>query len=454
MTMKIGLLAMSGIRAHDPRLLEMGLTLPGFVERSKTVASLPSLGLLYLAAVTPAGHRVRYYEAERDGAEPAEVYACDLVAIGTFSAQVFEAYAVADRLRAAGVKVALGGLHVSALPDEAAQHADYVIVGEGENVWPVVVAEAERSGFVRSGSARIFRARDYPPVDVKQLPVPRFDLLDDRPYNRFTVQTSRGCPWRCDFCASTVMLSERYRKRPVEHVVRDIRAIMRLRERPFIEFADDNTFVDKEWGKELCRQLIPLGIRWFTETDISVAEDQELQELMRDAGCRQVLIGLESPGPVGLGGIETRADMKAQWVDRYAERIESIQSHGVTVNGCFILGLDGHTTDVFRQVLDFSIEHRLYDVQITVLTAFPGTPLYARLKSENRLIEDRRWDLCTLFDVNYLPSDMTPQQLREGMYWLSERLYSAETTERRRKGFFRGVRRRGGRLGAHVTDRA
>src|SRR5688500_719659 len=169
--MNIGLLAMSGIRAHDPVLLKLGLTLPGFVERSKTIAQLPSLGLLYLAACTPAGHEVRYFEAERDGGEPAEVYACDLVAISTFSAQIFEAYAIADRLRAAGVRVALGGLHVSVLPDEAARHADYVIVGEGENVWPAVVraavgeSEEGRWRMEDGGVAgRIFNAKDYPPV--------------------------------------------------------------------------------------------------------------------------------------------------------------------------------------------------------------------------------------------------------------------------------------------------
>jgi radical SAM superfamily enzyme YgiQ (UPF0313 family) len=446
--MKIGLLAMSGIRAHDPVLLKLGLTLPGFVERSKTVAQLPSLGLLYLAACTPAGHEVSYFEAERDGAEPAEVYACDLVAISTFSAQIFEAYAIADRLRAAGVKVALGGLHVSVLPEEAAAHADYVIVGEGESVWPAVVDAAEEdegSGFRVQGlgmrGGRIFNAKDFAPVDVKHLPVPRYDLLGDRPYNRFTVQTSRGCPWRCDFCASTVMLSQRYRKRPVEDVVRDILAIMAVRERPFIEFADDNTFVDKEWGKELCRQLIPLHVKWFTETDVSVADDDELLDLMRRAGCRQVLVGLESPAAAPLKGMEMRADMKAKWVDRYAQRIEAIQNHGVTVNGCFILGLDGHGPEIFEEVLDFSVEHYLYDVQITVLTAFPGTPLYTRLRKEGRIIEDGRWDLCTLFDVNHVPGGMTAQELREGMYWLSERLYSAETTAQRRSRFFEGVRR-------------
>ncbi len=434
--MKIGLLAMSGIRAHDPELLRLGLTLPGFVERSKTVASLPSLGLLDLAAGTPDQHEVIYFEAESDGSEPAEVYACDLVAISTFSAQIFEAYAIADRLRAAGVKVAMGGLHVTVLPDEALAHADYVITGEGENVWPAVVEAAGNHE-----AKRIFNARDFAPVDVSKLPIPRYDLLAHRPYNRFTVQTSRGCPWRCDFCASNVMLSQRYRKRPVEHVIRDIRAIAQLREHPFIEFADDNTFVDKEWGKELCRQLAPLHLKWFTETDISVADDPELLDLMRESGCRQVLVGLESPDQSPLEGMELHSNFKARQASRYADAVREIQSHGITVNGCFILGLDRHGPDIFQRVYDFAVENRLYDVQITILTAFPGTPLYDRLLQEGRILQPGRWDLCTLFDVNYQPTGMTPQQLREGIYWLSQRLYDDECTNRRRAGFFDQFRR-------------
>jgi len=426
--MKIGLLAMSGVRAHDKQLMAFGLTLPGFVERSKVIASLPSLGLLYLAAVTPPGHDVRYFEAEADRSEPAEVYDCDLVAISTFSAQVFEAYAIADRLRARGIKVAIGGLHATALPDEALTHADYVVAGEGEHVWPHVIRAAESNS-----PSRIFRSTDFPPVDVAQLPVPRYDLLANRTYNRFTVQTTRGCPWRCDFCASTVMLSQKYRKRPVEHVVRDIRAILSLHPNAFIEFADDNTFVDKEWGKALCRALIPLGVKWFTETDITVAEDSELLDLMRRAGCRQILIGLESPGRSPLEGIELRGNRKAVWNSRYVDAIHTIQSHGITVNGCFILGLDGHDQTIFSEIYDFVMGVGLYDVQITVLTAFPGTPLYNRLLKANRIIEPGRWDLCTLFDVNHIPSPLTPDKLRAGLYWLAERVYSAEATQYRRK---------------------
>lgn len=429
--MKIGFLAMSGVRVHDKKLLELGLTLPGFVERSRIIASLPSLGLLYLAACTPDGHELRYCEAESDGAEPREIFGCDLVAISTFTAQIFEAYAIADRLRAAGVKVALGGLHVSVLPDEAQQHADYVVVGEGENVWPAVVEAA-----ARGAAPAIFRAADFAPVDLARLPVPRYDLLGDRPYNRYTAQTTRGCPWRCEFCASTVMLQAPYRRRPVDQVVRDLQAVQQLHPQAFIEFADDNTFVDKAWGRDLCRALLPLELKWFTETDLSVADDEALLTLMARAGCRQVLIGLESPTAGPLAGLEQRANRKARWASRYVEAIRTIQAHGITVNACFILGLDGQTTAVFREILDFVEMAHPFDVQITLLTAFPGTPLYARLERERRILQAGAWNLCTLFDVNYQPAGMTPQELREGIYWLGEQLYSDEATRRRRKGFF------------------
>jgi radical SAM superfamily enzyme YgiQ (UPF0313 family) len=214
-----------------------------------------------------------------------------------------------------------------------------------------------------------------------------------------------------------------------------------VRRRPFIEFADDNTFVDKEWGKELCRQLIPLHLKWFTETDITVADDPELLDLMRRAGCRQVLIGLESPDRSALEGVELRGNRKAIWSDRHAESIRAIQSHGITVNGCFVLGLDGHTCEIFRQIRDFVMEQKLYEVQITILTAFPGTPLYDRLKREGRILQDGRWELCTLFDVNFQPLKMTPQELRDGMYWLGKELYNDQATQRRREGFFNLARR-------------
>jgi radical SAM superfamily enzyme YgiQ (UPF0313 family) len=429
--MKIGLLAMSGLRAHDSKLLELGLTLPGVLERGKVLSALPSLGLLYLAACTPPDHELHYFEAKGDGSEPAEVYACDLVAINTFSAQVFEAYAVADRLRQAGVRVAMGGLHVTVQPEEALAHADYVFLGEGENTWPAAV-----KAIAHGNAPRVWNAAAFPPIDMHSLPVPRYDLLAQRRYARFPVQTTRGCPWRCDFCASNVMLQEPYRKRLVPDVVRDIQAVCQLQKRPFIEFADDNTFVDHAWGKDLCRALIPLGVKWFTETDISVADDRELLQLMRQARCRQVLIGLESPDRSALEGIELRANFKCRRAGSYLEAVRRIQAQGITVNGCFILGLDRHTPAIFEQVLDFALQVPLYDVQITVLTPFPGTPLYGRLLREGRILAPGRWDLCTLFDVNYEPKNMTVDRLREGVYWLAERLYQENGLMSRRKPFF------------------
>jgi len=435
--MKIGFLAMSGLRAHDPDLLALGMSLPGLRERGRVLSALPSLGLLSLAACTPPGHTLRYFDAERDGAEPAEAYDCDLVAISTFSAQVFEAYAVADRLRAAGVKVAMGGLHVSVLPEEALAHADHVFIGEGETTWPLAV-----EAIARGDAPRVWNAADHPPLDVRSLPAPRYDLLAGRPYSRFPVQTTRGCPWRCDFCASNVTLGQPYRKRPVADVIRDVEAVRRLHPNPFIEFADDNTFVDHAWGRDLCRALEPTGVKWFTETDISVADDPELLTLMRRSRCRQVLVGLESPEANALDGIEARSNFKRRRFDGAVEAVRRIQAEGISVNGCFILGLDGHGPDIFERVLAFAMEVPLYEVQITVLTPFPGTPLYDRLLAEGRIVEPGRWDLCTLFDVNHVPRGMTADELRGGTRWLVERLFSADAVRARRRGFFEASWRR------------
>lgn len=438
---------MSGVRVRDEELIDLGLTLPEFVDRSEVIASLPSLGLLILAAVTPEGHELSYFEANSDGAEPEDVYSCDLVAISTFSAQVREAYCIADRLRRAGVVVAMGGLHVSVVPEEAMAHCDHVITGEGENVWPRVIEAVEKGE-----PGKIWNACEFGVVDVRFLPTPRYDLLDDRPYNRFTVQTSRGCPWRCDFCASTVMLGLGYRRRPVAHVVRDIQRVLDLRSHPFIEFADDNTFANKSWGKELCRALIPLGVKWFTETDISVADDPELLSLMARSGCRQVLIGLESPDPESLRGVELRSDFKAKRANSYLEAIRRIQTHGITVNGCFVLGLDEQTTDVFERVRKFVADSNLYEVQVTVLTPFPGTPLYRRLEMEGRLLKADAWDRCTLFDVNFVPKNMTTNELRQGLHSLMGSLYDKEEVKRRRRQFFRDLRRSARKLADRNFD--
>jgi radical SAM superfamily enzyme YgiQ (UPF0313 family) len=433
--MRIGLIAMSGVRACDEELTRLGFTLPGFVERSKTIASLPSLGLLTLAGMTPDEHECTYLEVEDIRGVETLPGRFDLVAISTFTAQVSQAYELADRYRALGIPVVLGGLHVSMVPEEAARHCDAVVLGEGESCWAALLRDAAR-GALRP----VYRA--HGDFDLAHAPMPAFELLDISKYNRLTVQASRGCPLRCEFCASSILLTPHYKQKPVERVLAEIDRIGELWERPFLEFADDNAFVNKAYWKTLLSQLKTRDVRWFAETDLSLYEDTELLTLMRESGCAEVLIGLESPTEDGLEGVELRGDWKRKrWPD-YREAVKRIQSEGIRVNGCFVLGLDGHGPEVFDEVYEFAEQCELFDVQITVPTPFPGTPLYRRLRRENRLLRDGAWEMCTLFDVNFRPRRMSVEQLRDGFRGLAVRLYGEEITRRRRERFNRTCLRR------------
>jgi radical SAM superfamily enzyme YgiQ (UPF0313 family) len=226
-------------------------------------------------------------------------------------------------------------------------------------------------------------------------------LLDVERYNRLTVQTQRGCPFRCEFCAASLQISPRYKLKPVDRVISEIRRIKEIWPRPFIEFADDNSFVNKTHSKALLRSLAREDVRWFTETDLSVADDPELLGLMRDSGCAQILIGLESTTISALDGLEKNSNWKARQLSKYMAAIARIQSYGISVNGCFILGLDGTGPESFDDVLRFVRDSGLHEVQITIQTAFPATPLYNRLRREGRILRQGAWELCTLFDVNF-----------------------------------------------------
>jgi radical SAM superfamily enzyme YgiQ (UPF0313 family) len=438
--MKIGLLAMSGLRAHDPELTAFGLTLPGFVERNRVIASLPSLGLLTLAGATPPGVELQYVDVPDVLPAPWLPGEFDAVAISSFSAQIKEAYELADRYQAAGTKVILGGLHVTAVPHEAAQHADAIVIGEGEPLWPRVIADLKAGRLDVLYDARSFR------FDLAQAPMPRFELLDVEKYNRLTVQTQRGCPFDCEFCAASIRIAPGFKVKPVSKVVGEIHEIKKIWPQPFIEFADDNTFANKAHGRELLRALAREHIRWFTETDMSIAADLELLSRMRDSGCAQVLIGFEAPSRAPLERLEQKSNWKARQFDRYRQAIDTIQSFGITVNGCFILGLDGAGPESFGDVLRFVRESGLFEVQITVQTPFPGTPLYERLRRERRLLREGAWELCTLFDVNFRPSAMSVAQLERGLRDLARDLYDADETRERQRRFLE--RRRLVRRGA------
>jgi radical SAM superfamily enzyme YgiQ (UPF0313 family) len=431
---RIGLIAVSGVRVYNERLTRLGVTLPGFVERAKVIASMPSLGLLTLAGVTPEEYEVEYHELPELDRVKLEALRFDVVGISSFTAKSDVMYQIADFFRSRGTTVVLGGLHCTLLPDEAAAHADAVVVGEGERLWPRLL-EDWRLGRLQ----RVYRNATARDVDLAASPMPRYDLLDFEAYNRIPVQTTRGCPLDCEFCAASKVFG-RYKLKPVPLVVREIREIKRRWRRPFIELADDNTFVDKAWSRALVRAIADEDVHWFTETDVSVAEDLELLDGLAESGCRQVLIGLESPRAASLHGIEAR-DWKARRRDRYVRAIDALQERGISVNGCFIVGLDGDTPDVFLEIERFVRTSGLTEVQVTVLTPFPGTALYRRLEAEGRLLRRRFWERCTLFDVNFVPKQMSVADLEQGLEYLMAALYSPAETRRRKRLFTERVRR-------------
>jgi radical SAM superfamily enzyme YgiQ (UPF0313 family) len=459
--MKIGLIAIAGVKMQTRKFIDLGVTLPQFVNRGQVIAQLPSLALLTLAGATPDDVEVDYVEVDDiDGflAQPRLDY--DLVALSSYTARIFDAYRVADAYRQRGIPVVLGGLHATVLPDEAARHADAVVVGEGETTWPRLVEDFRAQG--KAGLQRFYREDRPGRYDLAQAPMPRFDLLTKVPppdraaipdprivgefhrlgaYNRITVQTTRGCPWDCDFCAASKLYGPRYRVKPVERVLAEIDAVRALWRRPFIEFADDNTFVHRDWSKRLLAGLCERDVRWFTETDVSVADDEELLDLLYPAGCRQVLIGFESPRLASLEGIDA-VNWKKRQHAKYAGVVERIQGRGVSVCGCFVVGFDADTPAVFDEIRAFVDRTNLLEVQITILTPFPGTRLYQRLLDEGRLLYPGAWERCTLFDLNFRPRAMTVEELEDGIMGLWRDTWNADALARRKRHYRHLLRHR------------
>ncbi len=417
------MVALSGLRVREAELAERGVTLPGLRSRAASIAALPPLGLLTLAGLTPAPWSITLHEAGAVddalvqrviGESPA------LVAISALTASILEAYALADRLRREGIRVLLGGLHVTACPAEAEQHADAVVVGEGEPVWRTVLADAARGTLCH-------RYRAAHPFDLAEAPLPRYDLLGPSRRLRFTVQSSRGCPLACDFCGASRLLGP-YRRKPRERLRAELSAIAALDSQPAVELADDNTFASGDSHEALLEVLAESGARWFTETDWRLGENPVVLERLAASGCVQVLVGLESlvHEHRGMGGKRTS-------MARMMDAVEAIQAAGVAVIGCFIAGSDGETHESLEGLRRFLEQDPCADVQVTLQTPFPGTALRRRLEHAGRLLADRDWSHYTLFDVTFQPDMLEAGALQQSFNELLADVFGPGPTRRRRE---------------------
>ena len=425
----VSLVPFTGFRVKEAELLELGMSLPGLRQRAAAIAELPALGLLTLAGMLPEGWTCSYRGADSVNDELVQSIVSErptLVALSALTASVDEAYLFSRRLRGEKISVVIGGVHATTCPDEARRHCDAVVVGEGEAVWHDVLRDAE-AGCLRT----VYRA-----VQPGGWPRPRFDLLTDAP--RYTLQTQRGCPLACEFCAASRLLGP-FREKPVESIRDELDAIRALSPRALIELADDNTFVGRRDFDAFLDVLADSGVRYFTEADWRLGERPELVSRLADSGCVQVLMGIESlvfryPG-MGAKRAELRRILRA---------VEAIQAAGVAVNGCFILGADGETRESMDRLVAFILDSPFADVQVTLQTPFPGTQLRERLARTGRLL-DVPWSSHTLFDVTFQPDRISVAELEQGFRDVLRVVYCEEAA-RRRQAIRREVWRGNARL--------
>jgi radical SAM superfamily enzyme YgiQ (UPF0313 family) len=385
-------------------------------QRKDTISSpfrLQRVNLPLLAALTPPGHAITIVE---------EVFApddlnqeVDLVGITVLTELALRAYHIGDTYRRKGVKVVMGGIHPTVLPDEALEHADAVVVGEAEGIWPRLVSEAA-SGQMQ----RIYRADKM--TDLQGLPKPRRDLLPGSRAQGYTpvpigVETSRGCPYDCEFCCIGQTLGQQYRVRPVPEVIAEIASI----DSPHIFFVDDALGLNRKVAKKLFTEMIPLRRRWLAQGTVSLAEDLELLRLMERAGCLGLLIGFES---VQKGTQREVNKIKNLKIDFY-EAMRRFHGEGFGILGSFVFGFDYENKDVFEQTLEFIMRGRMDVVQLRILTPYPGTRLYRRLFSEGRLLVPDWWLRGYPPDtLLYQPQSMTADELIGGYARLNRQAYS------------------------------
>ncbi len=336
----------------------------------------------------------------------------DLVGITMMTCQVTRGYWLADYFRKRGSKVILGGPHVSFMVQEALQHADAVVQGEVEGLWPRIMDDFSRGDF----SGKHYRGME--PIDLSMVPIPRKDLF---PKGRTTfdagvLQTARGCPMGCDFCTVTKMYGKLYRTRPVEQVVEEIR---RFPKNAFF-FVDDNIFFSHEYSYRLFEALIPLKIKWGSQASLELTcRDPKLLKLAVRSGCASLFIGFESVNQANLNA--TRKTFNK--VERYDENIKKIHDAGISIFGAFIFGLEHDTPQTFRDTLDFVMRNRLFMVNPGVLTPLPGTVTHMEMERAGKIL-DYNYEHYTCGRLIWKHPNMTTEELEKCYLEFRREFYS------------------------------
>ena len=375
----------------------------------------PPLGLVVLAGISPPEVEVSLVD---ENVEPIDFEQhADLAGITVTTQTATRAYEIADALRARGVKVALGGLHPSARPDEAGQHADAVVVGEAEDVWGQLLADLQ-AGRLQP----IYRGDGRP--QLAGLPAPRRDIFQRKRYLLpDSIYTARGCPFGCSFCSVTSFFGGTFRWRPLDEVLAEIDG---LEGRRMVFFVDDNIVGHAGRARELFRALIPYKLDWIGQASTTIARDETLLSLAAASGCVGLFVGIESLSPASLRSVGKRHNV----VEEYEEAIRRIHAHGIGIIGSFIFGLDHDTEDVFELTVRFAQRTRLEGAQFGILTPYPGTPLEASLEREGRILS-RDWAEYREDRVVFAPRLMSADRLKEGHDWAWREFYSLGSIWRR-----------------------
>jgi radical SAM superfamily enzyme YgiQ (UPF0313 family) len=366
----------------------------------RSADALPPLAFAVLAAHTPEDVETEFYDECIE--EIPRNITTDLVAISAHTFSARRAYELADRFRAQGIPVVMGGYHPTFMPQEAGSHADAVVIGSAEGQWGNVVRDAKAGKLVRT----------YQAVALPGPKLGRYDmgLFRGKKYHPLLpIEFTRGCRFQCEFCTVSAFNRNTYTVRPVESVIREIKQSGEKR----VFFVDDNILSDKGEAKKLFAALNPLKIKWGCQISIDVAADAAMLDLMARSGCILLMIGFET---LRNGNLSLMRKGSHRSADDYAPAISRIKDQGIMIYASFMFGYDFDTEEIFDQTLDFAIRHKFALVNFNTLNPMPGSQLYARLKKEGRLIDEHWWldEKFNYGEIMFIPKLMTTRQLKEG----------------------------------------